>query len=259
MEENNVLEKKKNNVGLIIIVVALLLICVGLGGLIFINKDKIFGGNEPKQEEQGQTENQNLKITEEVKERLNKFVDAGSNHVPSGSNETAENFREGTTTIPDVIKIHMAKLGTKTEWKEYNSEEAKSIGIEGVGPNKESIGVLKVSDFNKTYEEFFGEKLSDPIQALKSIKSCPIIWYSSNTNEEVYLLSRCGGTSDIVYTKEITSYDSDNEYYYVHQTLKYDRHHMNNGNYESTGEITTYKIVWKFDKDFKFISTTKED
>lgn len=39
-------EKKKGNGGLIFLVVLLLLICCGLGGFIFVNKDKIFSDGE---------------------------------------------------------------------------------------------------------------------------------------------------------------------------------------------------------------------
>ena len=63
MEENNnavqeikseaapIAPKKKGNGGLIVIIVLLLLICLGLGGFLFVNKDKLFGTNEPKEEE----------------------------------------------------------------------------------------------------------------------------------------------------------------------------------------------------------------
>ncbi len=39
-------EKKKGNGGLVFLVVLLLLICCGLGGFIFVNKDKIFSDGE---------------------------------------------------------------------------------------------------------------------------------------------------------------------------------------------------------------------
>jgi len=238
-------ESKKSNGGLVILIIILFIIILCLGGFIYLNKDKLFSGNEPDNQ---QVENSKLKLTDAVKERLNRFVDAGSNDNRSGSNVTATYFRNGVSNISDEIKTTMAFIGTKSEWREFTQDEAKNVGIDGVGFSGERIGVLKIIDFNSTYEEFFDNKPSDAIQLLRKIKTCPMMVINDNSSE-IYLLSRCGGTSDTEYSKQITSYDSDTEYYYVHQTMTY-----------TSPEFTTeYKIVWKFDKYFKFISTTKED
>lgn len=253
MEENQITEKKKSNVVLVIVIVLLLLMVFGLGGFIFINRDKLFNNNSNTPVEEKTKDNTeketNLAITSAVKERLNKFVDAGSEDDPSGSNVTATYFREGVSSISDETKAMMAFIGTKTEWKRFTEAEGNSVGINGIGPNGERIGILKISDFNATYEEFFGSKPSDSIQLLRSIVTCPMRHIPSDNSSEIYLLARCGGTSYIKYSKEITSYDSDTEYYYVHQTMTY----------TSPESTTEYKIVWKFDKNYMFINTTKED
>ena len=84
-------------------------------------------------------------------------------------------FKNGVSSISDEIKTTMAFIGTKEEWKEFTQDEAKNVGIDGVGFSGEKIGILKIADFNSTYEEFFGSKPDNTIQLLKSVKTCPIM------------------------------------------------------------------------------------
>ena len=62
---------------------------------------------------------------------------------------------------------------------------------------------------------------------------------------------RCDGNAYSEYDSNINSIEEDNNYYYVHQegSFKIDR---------EVSDIIEYKILWKFDKDLNFISTSRE-
>ena len=76
-KEEVVVPKKKDNGGLVVIIVLLLLICLGLGGFIFVNKDKLFGTNEPKEEENNKpVKEEKLTVTDEQKENMMNVVKA---------------------------------------------------------------------------------------------------------------------------------------------------------------------------------------
>ena len=249
MEEN----KQKNNAGLLIIIASLIVVCIGLCGFIFMNRNNLFNTNKPKENKTEEKEKKNLELTDDVKTKLNRFVEVGSEDS-YGSVQTAPFFYNGKSEILESEKLIMAyvdavKISKKTEYRVLTEEEIQNI--DGLKPEtNEKVTILKVSDFEQSYKDLFDE--DGDYKKLKDLGvkiGCPAPLGMDANAGNMYLYSRCGGTTNVKYSKEITSYDSDTEYYYVHQTMKY----------ESQEETKEYKVVWKFDKNIKFISTEKED
>lgn len=254
LEENKVVEeKKKGNKGLIVVIVLLLLICCGLGGFIFVNKDKIFAKDEEKAEKEEVKEKVNLELTDSIKEKLERFVLIGSNYDVGNTNTTLNHFIEGVTEIPKDVKLKMARNAVYKYGNVKQNEVLSGVdatNISGVQPdNGEIIDIVTKDEFNKRYKELFGE---DAIYELEDLKyaGCPAPLAINTSTGEMYLFHRCGGSGATSYDIKITSYDSDTEYYYVHEELvKTDL---------TTNQTENTKLLWTFDKDLKFIKTEKE-
>lgn len=253
MEENRI--EKKSNTGLVVVIVILLLICLGLGGFVFVNKDKLFSSSASTKTQtvnEGEI-NKKLEINDSVRLKLNRFVEAGSVDI-YGSVQTAPIFYDGKTELTENEKLIIAYADVFTINRKIENRvltEKEIAGIDGLKPdNGEKVTILKISDYEKAYKDLFGE--NGDVKKAKDLGiklGCPAPLGIDTKAGNMYLYSRCGGATDTKYSKEITSYDSDTEYYYVHQTMKY----------ESPETTKEYKIVWKFDKNIKFVSAEKED
>ncbi len=111
----------------------------------------------------------------------------------------------------------------------------------------ENVIVLKMSDFDNAYNEFFKEDASYTINEL-SILGCPSAQGMSRESDSIYLFSRCGGTTVMSYNTSITSYNFDGDNYLVYQKAE-----LYNNASDTVEE--NYNLLWKFDKNLKFIST----
>lgn len=197
-------------------------------------------------------------VSFEVKQKLSHFIDAASIDDSVASDYiTAKYFNKGTTKISDEMKLKMVYNATlryaqdnhiidKSEIDEmvdstFNRNESSEI----VG---EPVTIVRVEDFNQEYEDFFGEKPKYTIKDIKKL-GCPMPLAMSKT--DIYLFHRCGGTTVMSYNSIIDYYKKDGDKYLVHTTGQ----EFNS----ATEEVTkTYKTIWTFDKDLKFVSTEKE-
>ena len=196
-------------------------------------------------------------IRKDVKKRLSKFINSASVFSESGYSSTAQAFYNGTTTITDDIKYKMAFNSIYKIDKNYKSdvvlttEEANNMKRVFNGDiSNESFDIIKISDFNKAYEELFHEKPNYTLDTIKNI-SCPSPWGFNSELDRIYLFYKCSGVGYSAYDSDIVSYEFDDNYYYVHQlgTLK---------SALAKSDFTYYKVLWKFDKKLNFISTTNE-
>lgn len=111
----------------------------------------------------------------------------------------------------------------------------------------EKVTILKVSDFDSTYKDFFHEEANYSIDDLSKL-GCPRVQGINKDLDKIYLFSRCGGTTVMSYNTSITSYDFDGENYLIYQKAE-----LFNNATNSLEE--SYRLLWKFDKDLKFVST----
>lgn len=247
---------KKSNGGLVVVIVLLLLIVLGLGGFIFVNKDKLFNSNKTTDSgnEEVVEKGKNLKLDTATKTKLERFVKAGTFTNPGGTN-TIDYFKDGVTSITKMMKLKMAFINSylidKKGQRGVTLTEEERNAISGIKPDaNETVSVLDKKDLDNEYKTLFGENPEYTYEEISGFKTlgCPAPLGWDATTGKLYLYSRCGGTSAHEYSSEITSYDSDTDYYYVHQVSKY----------VNSEETIEYKLVWKFDKDLKFVSTEKE-
>ena len=252
MEEEKKNEKKKSSGVLIILLVIILLFVAVLGGYWLgttkVSKESKKQKNEEIEEVQEETKD--LELTDDIKSRLEKFVLVGSNYDYSG-NTTLDNFSEGTKEIPKKVKLRMAR-NSVYKYGEVKTDVTISDDVvsklTGVKPdNGEIVDIITKTSFEKAYKELFNE---NPEYTYDEISGCPAPLAIDESTGEMYLFHRCGGTGVITFNTKVVSYDADTEYYYVHtETEKKDL---------SNNEVTKNLLVWKFDKDYKFVSTEKE-
>ena len=201
--------------------------------------------------------NNEEKVTNKTEEKLSRFVQAASFHSDTGYSSTASAFYNGTSSIDDDIKykmtmnfIYKIDHNYKSDVILSNEEINNMQRVFNDDISGESVDIVKISDFNKAYEELFHEKPSYSIDTIKNI-SCPSPWGYNNDLDRIYLFYRCEGNAYSEYDSNITSIEEDNKYYYVHQY----------GSLKSSiekSDLTNFKVLWKFDKDLNFISTSRE-
>ena len=242
-------EKNSKNVVWLTIVIIVLLVAAALGGYL-VGASRI--ANEVVEQKENASEEQVLKVTNEVKDKIERFVEIGSYFDYSGNN-TMEFFTKGTTDISKDIKLKMTrnaiyKDGSLKKDVVLSSEEASKL--EGVKPeNGEIVDTISKADFDKTYKGLFNEDAKYEFEELKNI-GCPAPMAINKSTEVYYLYHRCGGTGMISYEGKVVSIDSDKDYYYANQEII-----ETNG---QTNETKTINTVWKFDKDLNFVSTTNK-
>lgn len=256
-------EKDKINIGVIIIII-LIVLCIGLGAFIFCNRDKFVAKENTKIEEKVEKETEKKDdvntVSEEDKAKLNKFIEIASiDDTITSKVVTATYFNKGVSYITKEVKLKMAynvtyNLGTFENYILTEDEINRIPEDEGIKNDKTYIGervtVIKVSDFENAYKEFFDEEPSYTLDDLSEL-GCPRIQAIDRSRDKIYLFSRCGGTTIMSYDTEIISYEKDDNYYLVHQKAKkYNK---------ATSTIEEeYNLLWKFDKKLKFVSTELE-
>ena len=197
------------------------------------------------------------KLENKVKKRIDKFISAASIYSDTGYSSTAQAFYNGATTIDSDIKFKMTYNAIYKIDKNYKSdivlttEEGNAMDrVFNEDISGESLDIITISDFNKTYKELFNEKPNYTIDTIKNI-GCPSPLGYNKEYDRIYLFYRCNGNTYSEYDSVIISYDEDENYYYAHQegSLKIDK---------EESDIIVYKVLWKFDKDLNFVSTSRE-
>ena len=199
------------------------------------------------------------KIPKDVKNKLERWVTVASYYNGVGYTSTLEKFGEGLTELDDKTKLEMTYNAVYAD-KKIEKQERYSLTIDDIAKMQTSIDksqmtnepvkIMKISDFNTTYEELFNE---DSTYTLKDLNfGCPTPWGMDESQDRLYLFERCGGTATTNPDYKKLTYDSDDNYYFVHQ--KVDIHDGAQNNIITK----SYKIVWLFDKEANFISTEEE-
>lgn len=199
------------------------------------------------------------KIPTEVKNKLERWVTVASHYNGVGYTSTLEKFAEGVTELDDKTKFEMTynavyadkKIEKQESYTLTSNDIAKmETSIDKNQMKNESVKLMKISDFNTTYEELFDEDSTYTIKDLDF--GCPTPWGMDESQDRLYLFERCGGTETTNPDYKDLTYESDDNYYFVHQ--KVDIH--DGAQYNTITK--SYKIVWIFDKNLHFISTEKE-
>ena len=238
------IERNTKHIWWLTIVMVVLLVAAALGGYL-AGASRI--ANEVVEQKEAVQEEKStgpLELTDAVKTRLDKFVNVASKPNYTGGG-TIDDFMGGLTSLTNEIKYKMTNVAV---YQDNKVERDKSISTEeanrltGLKPDaNELVDKVKVADFDSTYKELFNENPSYTLDDLKG--GCPSPAAMDTENKVLYYFHRCGGSGP-EYNIKIASHDSDTDYYYVHE--------------EITVSGTTTKLLWKFDKDFNFVSTSVE-
>ena len=229
--------------------VLLLVFILGLVGYVCYYRG-VFGNTNTNNEEVAEEKNP-------TQEHLEKFINAASIYSDTGYSSTAQAFYNGTTSIDNDIKykitfnvLYYIDKNYKSDITLTNEEINSMQRVIGGDITGELLDVIKISDFNKIYKDLFHEKPNYTIDTIKNI-SCPSPLGFNNELDRIYLFYRCEGNSYSEYDSNIVSFDEDDNYYYVHQegSLK--------PNAEES-DVIVYKVLWKFDKNLNFVSTSRE-
>lgn len=249
------MEERKNSKTWLV-VLAILLICAGIA--VFV--PSLLSKTEDTKKDEGVVVKEKNEISPEVKAKLERWVGIASAHSSiDPSTSTLEKFAKGMTELDAKTKLVMTYNAVMSEKKIYdqNSYELTAEDVKAMEStisksqiSEESVKIMKISDFNKTYEELFQETASYTLKDLDF--GCPIPWGMDKAKDRIYLFERCGGVSPIYSDKNITSYYESDGYYCLVQEAE-----IKDGS-EKDKVTESYKILWKFDKNLKFVSSEKE-
>lgn len=208
-------------------------------------------------------------------DRLKDFVETASIYNPSYNSLITELSREtfGLTERQRVTLAYQAVIGDivkvteKTLPEKYEDERDYFIG-EG----EKGVYELDFTDFNDKYAYFFGRSISyDRLAQFAyggaEAVGCPVIYKVDKELGKIYFSNYCANeaVADRYITK-VYDYDYDDNFYYVYEYIaKYGDvdGYYRASNYEEV-EVDEFDgnerkfdtLIWKFDKDYNFVSTT---
>jgi hypothetical protein len=269
VEEKNNKSNKKENKTLIIIVIVIGLALV-IGG-VFLGT-KLQNKDEPKNEEPPIDNSKPDDLEPGKKKELNdsnaiskleKFVIVAS-YEDSNENGKANMFMNGISSLDHTIKLRLAwnsliniqkiqtKVGTDV------AEKYKNVaGIE----EKEEISLVQ---FDTEYKSLFNENTS--YTENDNFSGCPGIYKIDKELGKIIIGVECGGFNPTEYYSKIYKYEEDNSFYYVYEYVGTNDSQSNKLVKVSSREevdVPSFEgnedkfetVVWKFDKNFNFIST----
>jgi hypothetical protein len=208
-------------------------------------------------------------------DKLKEFVETASIYSPSFDSLINELSRE-TFGLTDKQKVTLAyqgvvgdlvKVTERTLPDKYEDERDYFIG-EG----EKGVYELDFTDFNEKYAYFFGtsisyDKLSEFAYGGSKAVGCPVIYKVDKELGKIYFSNYCN--DEVVtdrYITKVYDYDYDDNFFYVYEYIaKYGDvdGYYRASNYEEVdvedfdgNEKKFDTLVWKFDKDYNFVSTT---
>ena len=206
-KDKRVDENNKNTRSVVILIIVFLLIIIGLlvTIIMLLNKDNKLGNNKQEPNTVVVDEDNEIKITEDLKFDLSRKIEKILTRVNLTSYEAQSNypdymfhypvlFRELTSSEKQLITLSsLAYFDIDlSKYKEVSYVKNAVDRADGYGYMRTDYGYLPYIDVNKEYREYFGEDLVNPVE---SVGRCPEYYYSSTTREFYHMSSACGGTS----------------------------------------------------------------
>lgn len=182
MEENKEIEtleeKKKGNKGLIVVIVLLLLICCGMGGFIFMNKDKIFSTkSEPEAGDKEKKEEKEPVVTvfEVDDAKISKLID---------------NLIVGF----ECNRLEVYTNDNKVSASDISNDIAYEVAVYNQDSNlsKDSVSTDEIT---KLVQKYFGKDYKFDPETLTDRKGqCISHYYDKASKQFAYQETACGGT-----------------------------------------------------------------
>lgn len=209
-------------------------------------------------------------------DRLKSFVETASLNNSSFDSVIGDLSKEtfGMTEKQKFTLVYQAlvkdlrRVTLDTLPEKYESEKDYFLG-------DSSNGVYEISfdEFNKKYVYFFNEvadfdALTKYVYGNEETIGNPVLYKVDQELGKIYFTNYIGGTSSgDRYVSKVFDYESDDDFYYVNEYIakvssndKFYRTAVNDTEVEVNdfyGNENSFDIlVWKFDKDYNFVSTT---
>ena len=260
-------KKKKSKTTIIIIIVMLVIIAVIAGIIIY----KLLN---PKVVEEDKFKNV-VRDTVSI-EKLESFTRAGL-YNDFNYKGLAYDFANGMKGLSNeqknlLILQYLYYVSAEIEKVDVNelSDRYKNDPVLG-DPNSKTQQLLGRS-FEKQYEKFFGDSPKLDEKTLKESSFCPTVYKYDSRTRKIYLNGDCKEETDTLLVYKSYNYTHVDDYYYVYQYIglvkpKKDGEEKNTYMKFSTNEVVEVDdfsgneklfetLIWKFDKDYNFISTT---
>lgn len=250
--------KKKGKGGLIVVIILILLVVAvagGIGAKVLLdgkttsknesNSSKTKETIKEKEEEKEEKEEEDTH-SKEIEEKIIHFVKAGS-HFDYGSDAIATQLHNGLTELSKEQKLLLTYFGVEDKFvgveevpEKYKDDEYMKQNVKKIRDEIYMMLQVKISDFEGEYKYLFNEDIGE--YNVKEINGCPHPYLKDDELGVIFLSRNCGGTGNITFSSEIVKQTKDENYYYVYQKSGFN------------GELK--EVVWKFDLNGNFISTT---
>ena len=286
MEENNKVpnegtEEKKQNVltkktqvkgkplkiWIVVVIIVFMLFTFGIG--LSLGKE-LYGNKDNNEEKKAPKEEEKTNVKKGVTDtnavsRLEQFVIAAS-YNDSVGNGYSSLFMKGTTSIEQNVKYAVA----------WNSlimiKQIPTTKVEIV-PDKYKdddhflgdITEIAIDEYTNEYKRLFNQEPNYNEIGSYSF-GCPGPYKIDTELGKIFIGKECGGTGNPEYYYKIYNYEEDDSFYYVYQYVAVENpinktidkiksnETVNVSSFEGN-EDKFETVVWKFDKNFNFIST----
>ena len=248
--------KKQTDVKGIILIVVLLIIFFAVAYVLF-GKDIFAQKNNTNEEEQNQYVDVNVEDENEDKpdtsidEKEQKDIANPDvvNRLETIMNAFIGNKSNSMYTITfgvdrllnkqkiDIVMNCMEFQSVKKDDVEY---KIKSM-IDDYAFENDTVVKLNFEEFEKKYELVMGEKPKFDESKIRNAITCPSLSVFDADSKNMYFIKNCSNSYSPDTKISVTQYKEGAEYYYVYTNV--------------TNFDNTYKLMWKFDKNYKFLKT----
>lgn len=273
MDDNveNDKKKKKKIIIIVSIVIAVIVSILVAIVIIKLNSDENEIDEKTKRYENVVTDRKSI-------EKLSNFVSAGIFN-DYGYEGLAYDFAKGIEHLTDKQKLQLVfqyltniqyvneKIGKDNIPEKYKNDEY-------ISNSKIVMSILSSRTFEKEYEKIFGTAPTYDEKILKELDVCPSVYKLDTRIKKIFLFNECNLDGDTLVLTKTYNYKFEDGYYYVYQyvglikkteddekkiymkikankEVDVDDFYGNEDKFE--------KLIWKFDKNFIFISTTNTE
>lgn len=237
------------------------------------------GNNTEKPNIEQKDDNEIKSLTDTtIINKLDNFIKVAA-YVSDAGDGTGKLFLNGQNGLTDILKYKMVQQSVinidKKITKIQTPEKYKNDMYLG---QEETIDSVKIDDLNSAYEMLFNEKASSDLATElefdrnKENLGCPFIRKADKELGVAFLARDCGGTCGGEHKQNTYKYEYDANYYYVYQYVGFfnskncteskkdefsliKSNKVLNVNSFEGNEDKFETVIWKFDKNFNFIST----
>lgn len=266
MDEEKKKEKKKTDIKTIIIlsviIVALTIVA------IFINL--------PKSEKTEEDKYKDVIKDKSSLEKLNNFINAAM-YNDVGNEGVAYDFAKGLNSLTDkqkniLVFNYLVNVETLNEKINEENIPEKYKTDEYIGNFNIVMSFLSSRTFDKEYGKLFGGTPNYDEASLIEMNTCPKVYKFDTRLKKMFLFNECNLEGDKILLTKTYNYKFDDDYYYVYQyvgimKLKQEGEEKDTFTKVKDEEVVDVEsfvgneskfetLIWKFDKDYNFISTS---